>query len=64
LVEMKRPFLERHPAATTPSPPWRPPVSDTVGWCGLNHEEVREAAARRHAGARGSNPGAWYDARR
>lgn len=38
-------FLARHPAATVPSsPPWHPPVSDTVGWRGLSHEQVREAA--------------------
>ena len=38
-------FLARHPAATAPSsPPWHPPVSDVVGWRGLSHQEVREAA--------------------
>jgi hypothetical protein len=38
-------FLARHPAAAVPSsPPWRPPVSDAVGWRGLSHQEVREAA--------------------
>ena len=37
-------FLARHPVVTPPSSPWRPPVSDTVGWRGLSHEAVREAA--------------------
>ncbi len=37
-------FLARHPVATPPSSPWRPPVSDKVGWRGLSHEAVREAA--------------------
>ena len=38
-------FLARHPAAAAPpSPPWCPPVSDAVGWRGLSHQEVREAA--------------------
>ena len=37
-------FLARHPATVPSSPPWRPPVSDAVGWRGLSHREVREAA--------------------
>ena len=37
-------FLTRHPVVTPPATPWRPPVSDTVGWRGLGHEAVREAA--------------------
>lgn len=37
-------FLARHPVVTPPSSPWRPPTSDTVGWRGLGHEAVREAA--------------------
>ena len=38
-------FLARHPVATPPpSSPWRPPVSDRVGWRGLSHEAVRQAA--------------------
>ena len=37
--------LDRHPAAPAPpSPPWRPPVLNGVGWRGLSHQEVREAA--------------------
>ena len=36
-------FLARHPVVTPPAGPWRPPVSDTVGWRGLGHEAVREA---------------------
>ncbi len=38
-------FLARHRVLTPPSP-WRPPVSDRVGWRGLDHEAVREAALR------------------
>ena len=37
-------FLARHPVVTPLSSPWRPPVSDTVGWRGLSHEAIREAA--------------------
>ena len=37
-------FLARHPIVPAPSSPWRPPVSDTVGWRGLSHEAVHEAA--------------------
>ena len=38
-------FLARHPAAgVPPSPAWRPPVSDAVGWRGLSHQEIRDAA--------------------
>lgn len=37
-------FLARHPVVTPPAAPWRPPVSDTVGWRGLGDEAVREAA--------------------
>ncbi len=38
-------FLARHPRETAPSdPPWRPPVSSAVGWCGLGHEAIRGAA--------------------
>ena len=44
-VDMKTPFPARPAAATTPSSPqWRPPMSDAVGWRGLSHAEVREAA--------------------
>ena len=37
-------FLARHPLVTPCSTPWRPPMSDTVGWRGLSHEAIREAA--------------------
>ena len=37
-------FLARHPVLTPPPSPWRPPVSDTVGWRGLSHEAIRETA--------------------
>ena len=38
-------FLARHPAvAVQPTPPWQPPVSDAVGWRGLSHQDVRDAA--------------------
>lgn len=37
-------LLARHPVATPPRSPWRPPTSDAVGWRGLSHEAVREAA--------------------
>jgi len=37
-------FLAQHPVVTPPSTPWRPPVSDTVGWRGLSAEAIREAA--------------------
>ena len=38
-------FLARHPAAAVPSSPaWHPPMSDAVGWRGLSHEEIRDAA--------------------
>ncbi|MXY22999.1 MAG: hypothetical protein F4Y45_00535 [Acidobacteria bacterium] len=38
-------FLARYPLAAGPAyPPWRPPVSDAVGWRGLSHEAVRDAA--------------------
>ena len=37
-------FLARHPLVTPSSTPWRPPMSDTVGWRGLSHEAIREAA--------------------
>jgi len=33
--------LVRHPPA--PDLNWQPPVSDAVGWRGLNHEDVRRA---------------------
>ena len=36
-------FLARNPVATPSSIPWRPPVSDTVGWRGLSPEAIREA---------------------
>ena len=40
-------FLARYP----PTPPsagrvWNPPVSNVVGWRGLTHEQVREAALK------------------
>ena len=45
LVDVKTPFPVRPAAATTPSsPPWRPPVSDAVGWRGPSHAGVRAAA--------------------
>lgn len=37
-------FLARYPVVTPPLSPWRPPMSDTVGWRGLGLEAVREAA--------------------
>ena len=38
-------FLARYPMVAGPlHPAWRPPVSDAVGWRGLSHEAVREAA--------------------
>ena len=37
-------FLARHTLVTPSSTPWRPPMSDTVGWRGLSHEAIREAA--------------------
>ncbi|MCY3845641.1 MAG: ribbon-helix-helix domain-containing protein [Acidobacteria bacterium] len=37
-------FLARYPAETTPTSPWRPPVSGTAGWRGLSHEAVHAAA--------------------
>ena len=44
-VAMKTPSPAPHPPATDRSSrPWRPPVSDTVGWNGLSHVKVRKAA--------------------
>ena len=37
-------FLARHPAATPSASEWKPPVSDKVGWRGLNHRQVHEEA--------------------
>tara|TARA_B100000029_G_scaffold381231_1_gene376358 strand:- start:312 stop:596 length:285 start_codon:yes stop_codon:yes gene_type:complete len=35
-------FLARYPA--TAQADWKPPTSSLVGWTGLTHEQVREAA--------------------
>ena len=35
-------FLTRHPAATSKTSDWKPPVSDKVGWRGLTHRQVHE----------------------
>ena len=37
-------FLARHPRVTVPAASWEPPMSDAVGWRGLSHEAVHEAA--------------------
>lgn len=37
-------FLARHPAPTAKKSPWKPPVSAEVGWQGLTHDQVHEAA--------------------
>ena len=37
-------LLARHPPVTVPASAWRPPVSDAVGWRGLSHAAVHEAA--------------------
>jgi len=36
-------FLARHPASPVKSE-WKPPVSSKVGWRGLSHRQVHEAA--------------------
>jgi len=36
-------FLARHPASPVTSE-WKPPVSSKVGWRGLSHRQVQEAA--------------------
>ncbi len=37
-------LLARHPNVTVPVSTWRAPLSDAVGWRGLNHAAVHEAA--------------------
>jgi predicted transcriptional regulator len=37
-------FLARHPVATATRSAWKPPVSAKVGWRGLTHQQVHEAA--------------------
>ena len=37
-------FLARHPAPTARTSTWKPPVSAKVGWRGLTHQQVHEAA--------------------
>jgi Arc/MetJ-type ribon-helix-helix transcriptional regulator len=37
-------LLARHPLPVDRTAPWRPPVSATVGWRGLNPRELRDAA--------------------
>jgi hypothetical protein len=37
-------FLARHSASIPKISNWKPPVSGKVGWRGLNHKQVHEAA--------------------
>jgi hypothetical protein len=37
-------LLARHPAPSLQPSPWKPPVSTSVGWRGLTHQQVHEAA--------------------
>ncbi len=37
-------FLARHRVVGPQTAPWKPPVSDLVGWRGLTHEQIHEAA--------------------
>jgi len=37
-------FLARHPAVPPSATPWKAPVSNKVGWRGMTHRQVREAA--------------------
>jgi len=37
-------FLARHPAPPATPSTWKPPVSAKVGWRGLTHQQVHEAA--------------------
>ncbi len=37
-------FLARHRVVGPQTAPWKPPVSGLVGWRGLTHEQVHEAA--------------------
>ena len=37
-------FLARHRVVDPQTAPWKPPVSGLVGWRGLTHEQVHEAA--------------------
>ena len=37
-------FLTRYPAPAVGATGWKPPVSAKVGWRGLTHREVHEAA--------------------
>lgn len=39
-------FLARHPHPVPAGSAWQPPVSARVGWRGLTHEEIRDAALR------------------
>ena len=37
-------FLARHPGSVPGKTAWKPPVSGKVGWRGLTHQQVHDAA--------------------